>query len=99
MYISKERMFKLVGAKVAYYRKLRNLTQEELGKRTHTSRSCISRVEQGRYNHDIPLSTLIDIANGLNIDVSVLVSVTEEEKHLYGNENRSSNMFDSPTDI
>lgn len=75
-------MFKLVGAKVAYYRKLRNLTQEELGKRSHTSRSCISRIEQGRYNHDIPLSTLMDIADGLHVDVSVLVSVTEEERQL-----------------
>ena len=75
-------MYKQIGNKVAYYRKLRNLTQDELADRVNISVSSISKLERGKYNNNIPLSMLIMIAEGLRIDVSLLVTFDEREKFL-----------------
>ena len=75
-------MYKQIGNKVAYYRKLRNLTQDQLADRVTISVSSISKLERGKYNNNIPLSMLIMIAEGLRIDVSMLVTFDEREKFL-----------------
>ena len=75
-------MYKQIGNKVAYYRKMRNLTQDELADRVNISVSSLSKLERGKYNNNIPLSMLIMIAEGLRIDVSMLVSFDEREKFL-----------------
>ena len=75
-------MYKQIGNKVAYYRKMRNLTQDELADRVNISVSSISKLERGKYNNNIPLSMLIMIAEGLRIDVSLLVTFDEREKLL-----------------
>ena len=75
-------MYKQIGNKVAYYRKLRNLTQDQLADRVSISVSSISKLERGKYNNNIPLSMLIMIAEGLRIDVSMLVTFDERENFL-----------------
>ena len=75
-------MYKQIGNKVAYYRKMRNLTQDELADRVNISVNSISKLERGKYNNNIPLSMLIMIAEGLRIDVSMLVTFDEREKFL-----------------
>ena len=75
-------MYKQIGNKVAYYRKMRNLTQDELADRVNISVNSISKLERGKYNNNIPLSMLIMIAEGLRIDVSLLVTFDEREKLL-----------------
>lgn len=75
-------MYKQIGNKVAYYRKMRNLTQDELADRVNISVSSLSKLERGKYNNNIPLSMLIMIAEGLRIDVSMLVTFDEREKLL-----------------
>ena len=75
-------MYKQIGNKVAYYRKMRNLTQDELADRVNISVNSISKLERGKYNNNIPLSMLIMIAEGLRIDVSMLVTFDEREKLL-----------------
>ena len=75
-------MYKQIGNKVAYYRKLRNLTQDELADRVNISVSSLSKLERGKYNNNIPLSMLIMIAERLRIDVSMLVTFDEREKLL-----------------
>lgn len=75
-------MYKQIGNKVAYYRKLRNLTQDELADRVNISVSSLSKLERGKYSNNIPLSMLIMIAEGLRIDVSMLVTFDEREKLL-----------------
>lgn len=76
-------MYKQIGNKVAYYRKLRNLTQDQLADRVTISVSSISKLEQKeKINNNIPLSMLIMIAEGLKIDVSLLVTFDEREKLL-----------------
>ena len=75
-------MYKQIVNKVAYYRKLRNLTQDQLADRVSISVSSISKLERGKYNNNIPLSMIIMIAEGLRIDVSLLVTFDEREKLL-----------------
>lgn len=74
--------YKQIGRKVAYYRRLRNLTQEELAKRVNISKSTLGKIECGRYNNNLSLSMLMTIADGLNIDLVMLVDFDAREKAL-----------------
>ena len=76
-------MYRQIGAKVAYYRTLRQLTQDELARIIHVSRSTLNRIERGRYNGGISLSTLMDVDEGLRVELSNLVSFTDEEKKVW----------------
>ena len=76
--------YKQIGRKVAYYRRLRNLTQEELARRIHISKSSLCKIECGRYNNNISLSMLMAIAYGLDIDVGMLLNFDEREQRLDG---------------
>lgn len=83
----KTKLCKLIGAKIRYYRTIsgiaqNGLSQEELARRSNLHPDTISRIERGNYNDSIPLSTLVDIANGLDIDVQFLITITDIEKRL-----------------
>ncbi len=70
-----------------YYRMLRGITSEgfsqaKLGELAHLHPDTISRIERGTYNDSIPLSTLVDVAEALDIDVSDLISMSDLEKRL-----------------
>ncbi len=77
-----EAIYKLIGMKVTYYRKLRDMTQNELARNISVSVSSLSKVERGDYNNNIPMSMLISIAEGLHIQLAALVSFTDEEKDI-----------------
>ena len=74
--------YKQIGRKVAYYRQLRNLTQEELAKRINISTSSLGKIERGKYNNNISLSMLMLIAEGLKIGLTMLVNFDESEDGL-----------------
>lgn len=76
--------YKQIGRKIAYYRRLRNLTQEELARRVNISISTLGKIECGRYNNNLSLSMLMNIADGLNIDLVLLVTFDERETLLDG---------------
>ena len=76
-------LLRQIGAKIAYYRTLRGLKQEELAKMAHVSQSVLSRIESGKYNETLSVPTLFDIADGLQIDMSLLVSFNEVEKQMW----------------
>ena len=67
--------YKQIGRKIAYYRKLRNLTQEQLAQKINISKSSLGKIECGHYNHSISLSILMAIADGLKIDLDLLIKV------------------------
>ena len=56
-----------VGLKVAYYRKLRGLTQEELAERLNLSAAFIGHVEAPNIRKAISLDTLFNIAEELDV--------------------------------
>ena len=71
-----------IGAKIIYYRNLKNMTQAELAEKVHMSQGSIARIERGRYNNGASISTLLDIAAGLGVDLASLVTFSEEETRL-----------------
>lgn len=83
MDIKKIMIYRQIGAKIAYYRTLRQMTQAELAKKVNLSRSSIVRIERGKYNNGVPISTLLDIAEGLRIDLAALVTFSDEEKKVW----------------
>ena len=86
MDISKKILFKQIGAKIAYYRTLRNMTQKELAKRVKISRSALSRIECGKYNDNVSVSLLFNIAEGLRIDTALPMTFNETEKQMWWQE-------------
>lgn len=83
----KTMLCKFIGAKIRYYRMIsgiaqHGLSQEELARRSNLHPDTISHIERGNYNDSIPLTTLIDIANGLHIDMQLLIIITDVEKRL-----------------
>ena len=56
-----------IGLKIAYYRKLRGLTQEELAERINKSPAFIGHIEAPNINKAVSLDTLFDIAKELDM--------------------------------
>ena len=83
MDVRKKILLRQIGAKVAYYRTLRGLKQEELAALAHISQSVLSRIECGRYNDTLSVPMLMNIADGLQIDMALLVSFNEVEKQMW----------------
>ncbi len=81
--ISKQIIFKQVGAKIAYYRTLRDMNQEALANKISVSKSVVSKIERGQYNNNIGLGILLDIAWALNIEVSKLLTFDADEKQMW----------------
>lgn len=64
--------FRLLGLTIAYYRKLRGLTQAELAEATNLSRTHISNIEAPNGKTSISLNKLFDIADVLEVPVNDL---------------------------
>ena len=62
-----------IGEQIAEYRHKQHMTQQELAKKVHTSRSAIARYESGAY-HRYNLSTLARIAKALNKKLKISFS-------------------------
>ena len=58
-----------LGLKIAYYRKLRGMTQEQLAERIDRSPAFIGHVEAPNISKAVSLDTLFDIAKVLDIPV------------------------------
>ena len=56
-----------LGLKIAYYRKLRGLTQEQLAEKIDRAAAFIGHVEAPNVNKAISLDTLFEIAKVLNV--------------------------------
>ena len=48
--------------------------------------STLSCIERGKYNQGVSLAMLFDIAEGLNIEVNLLVTFNDDEKKLLWNQ-------------
>ena len=79
----KEILVRQIGAKIAYYRTLRDMSQTELARKANISTSSLSKIERGKYNDNISVSLLMDIADGLQIDLTLLVTFSELEKNMW----------------
>ncbi len=78
--IKKKIQFRQIGAKIAYYRTLRGLKQEELAKLANVSTSVLSRIERGQYNNNISVAMLLVMGEALHIEPSLFLTFNEDEK-------------------
>lgn len=72
--------YKKIGAKIVYYRKIRNLTKEELAEKVGITPQYLSRIENGGYSKNVSLSTLMKIAGVLDVTMSQLMEGVESEE-------------------
>lgn len=56
-----------IGLKIAYYRKMNELTQEQLAEQVHRSPSYLSQVESPSKAQPISLDMLFSIADALHV--------------------------------
>lgn len=56
-----------IGLKISYYRKLKNVTQEQLAEQVNKNLAFIGAIEAPNVNRTLSLDTLFDIAEALNI--------------------------------
>lgn len=82
----KEEVYQTIGHRIAYFRKQKHWTQQELADRIYRNVSVISRVEQGKYNSGLSLGLLVDIVNALQVRLFVLFLM--EEDRLFLSEHR-----------
>lgn len=62
--------FKLIGLNIAYYRKLKGITQLQLAECVNISRTHMSNIEAPNMHTSISLETLLDIADALDVPAS-----------------------------
>ncbi|MDQ1141823.1 helix-turn-helix domain-containing protein [Pedobacter agri] len=62
-------IYKIIGANLRFFRKKSGLIQQELAEKCAVDRSKISDIENGK--EDFMFSTLLAIADGLNLDVKM----------------------------
>ena len=67
-----------LGLKIAYYRKLRGLTQEQLAERIEKSPAYIGHVEAPNISKAVSRDTLFDIATALDVSASKFLDFDDE---------------------
>jgi len=71
--------YRQLGLKIAYYRKLRGLTQEALAEQVGLTPAFIGHVEAPNVNKAISLDALFDIAAALEVAPYKFLAFEEEE--------------------
>lgn len=69
--------YKMISLKIAYYRKMRGYTQGQLAGKIGISTTYLGQIERGNNGKSYSLETLLSIAVGLDIDVNLLLSSSE----------------------
>lgn len=69
----RQQEYKMIGLNIAYYRKLKGLTQLQLAEKINISRTHMSNIEAPNMPTSISLQTLLDIADILEIPVANLL--------------------------
>lgn len=70
---------KFIGLRIAYFRKLRNMTQAKLAQAVHINKNYLSHIESGSEDRAVSLPLLIRIAQALKVELSVLVDLSDLE--------------------
>jgi transcriptional regulator with XRE-family HTH domain len=70
--------YRQIGLKIAYYRKLRGLTQEELAEQVGLSPAFVGHLEAPNINKALSLDALFDIADALEIAPQKFLSFEED---------------------
>ena len=66
-----------IGLRIAYFRKLRNLTQADLAEKVHINKNYLSHIESGSANKVLSLPLLIRISKALDVELALLVDLSD----------------------
>ena len=83
MELKHELLYKHIGAKIVYFRKLNGISQQDFAKKINLSESALSKIENGRYNENISLELLQNIADALGVKLTTLISLDNKEKKFW----------------
>ena len=64
-----------IGMRIAGFRKLRNLTQEELADKLNINKNYLSQIETASGNKNISLPMLIRISRALDVELALLTDI------------------------
>lgn len=76
-----------IGMRIAYFRKMRNMTQADLANLIHINKNYLSHIESGSSNKVISLPLLIKISRALDVKLSMLVDVGDLENFNFNERN------------
>ena len=76
-------IYKHIGARIAYFRTLNELSQVELAQRIHLSSATLGKIERGIYGSSISLDTLLDISEVLGLELNMIISSDPEERQYW----------------
>ena len=66
-----------IGLRIAYFRKLRNLTQADLADKVFINKNYLSHIESGSANKVLSLPLLIRISKALDVELALLVDLSD----------------------
>ena len=66
-----------IGLRIAYFRKLKKMTQADLADKVNINKNYLSHIESGSTTKVISLPLLIRIAKALDIELSILVDLED----------------------
>ena len=66
-----------IGLRIAYFRKLRNLTQADLASEVSINKNYLSHIESGSANKVLSLPLLIRISKALDVELALLVDLSD----------------------
>ena len=75
---------KCIGLRIAYFRKLKNVTQAELANKISINKNYLSHIESGSANKAISLPMLIRISRALDVELSLLTDLSDLNKNEFG---------------
>lgn len=75
VYVTNDEKFKMLGLKIALYRKIAGLSQVELAEKVNISRTHMGNIEAPNIIKPISLELAFNIADALQIPVSKLFEI------------------------
>lgn len=75
---------KCIGLRVAYFRKLKNITQATLAEKLSINKNYLSHIESGSANKAVSLPLLIRISKALDVELSLLTDLSDMNKNNVG---------------
>ncbi len=66
-----------IGLRIAYFRKLRNMTQADLADKVSINKNYLSHIESGSAHKVMSLPLLIRISKALDVELALLVDLSD----------------------
>ena len=75
---------KCIGLRIAYFRKLKKITQAQLAEKLHINKNYLSHIESGSANKAISLPLLIKLSRALGVELSTLTDISDMNENNFG---------------